>query len=68
MSNRRQTPRFPIWTLILDLIGTLVVGLGVYALVSSEEWRQYAIALIIFGVLMMLPLLVVLVQRAVSRR
>ncbi len=61
--------KFPPWMLILDVIGTLIFGLGLFGQVGGDNlFSPFAIPLIIVGALLMLPLLVFLVTRATSRR
>ncbi len=69
-------PRLPIWAIFLDVIGTLLLVLGVVALVGGGDGifpefldnQAFSIVLIFAGVLLMLPLIVVLVRRAASQR
>lgn len=66
--------QLPAWSIILDLIGTLFLALGIYAqfvggeLLFSEflDLRQYAIILILIGVLLMMPLVLHLVRRSIT--
>lgn len=66
----------PIWTVILDVIGTLVLALGVFGLVGGNERifpefidnQAFSIVLIFAGVLLMVPLIIVLIRRATSQR
>lgn len=56
----------------LDVIGTLLIGLGFFGLfggfssdaMSAEDLKSVSIALIVFGVLLTLPLVVTLVRKA----
>lgn len=71
-----HSPRLPKWAIILDVIGTLLLVLGVLALVGGDhrifpEFRDnqaFSVVLIFTGVLLMLPLIIVLVRRATSQR
>ncbi len=54
----------PIKFIVLDIIGTLLLAVGIIELVSnlnlipaSFQFNNYAIALIVVGVLLMLPLI-----------
>ena len=55
---------WPAWVLILDLIGTAMVGLGIYAQVADGtllfsgfvDLRALAVPMIIFGALLVTPL------------
>jgi hypothetical protein len=56
--------RWPAWVLILDIIGTLLVGLGIYSQVANGplpfaeflDLRALAVPIIILGALMVTPL------------
>lgn len=58
----------PAWAIVLDVIGTLLLAAGIYALVGGDDLlfsdfldiRPFAIPLIVAGVLLMLPLVGVL--------
>jgi hypothetical protein len=73
MQERRKI-QLPAWSIILDLFGTLLLALGIYGqfgggeLLFSEflDLRQYAVILILLGVLLIAPLVVILVKQAVS--
>ena len=64
----------PVWALALDVIGTLLLAAGLVGLFASAPFlsslpfdlSEMAIVLIILGVLLMVPLIVVVIQRAVS--
>ena len=64
----------PMWALILDVIGTLLLAAGLVGLFAAAPFlsslpfdlSEMAIVLVILGVLLMVPLIVVLIQRAVS--
>lgn len=66
--------RWPMWPIMLDVIGTLLLGLGIFGQFGGGDLpflefmpvQEYAIALILLGVLLMLPLIVVLIRRATS--
>ena len=63
-----QSLKFPPWMLILDIVGTVILGLGLFGQFGGDNlFTPFAIALIIIGALLMLPLLVFLVTRATSR-
>ena len=65
-----------MWALILDAIGTLILAAGLVGKFAGAPFLAslpvdlsgLAVFLIIGGVLLMLPLIVVLIQRAVSPR
>lgn len=73
MQNRRQN-RLPVWPIILDIFGTLLLALGIYlqfggeALLFAEflDIRQLAIPIILAGLLLMLPLIFILVRRSTT--
>jgi hypothetical protein len=73
MSSNRTLP-FPVWMMALDVIGTVLVGLGLFGLfgglapeaVSAADFESASIAFIVFGAVLMLPLLVTLIRRALS--
>jgi len=56
--------RWPAWVLVLDVIGTLLVGLGIYSQVTSGplpfagflDLRALAVPIILLGALMVAPL------------
>ena len=64
----------PMWALILDVIGTLLLAAGLVGMFMDPQFPsslpvdlgEMAIVLIILGVLLMVPLIVVVIQRAVS--
>ena len=64
-----QPLKFPPWLLILDVIGTVILGLGLFGQFGGENFfSPFAIPMIIVGALLMLPLMVFLVTRATTRR
>ena len=72
MTDKRSLP-FPIWMIALDVIGTLLVVYGILGLtgvfsdaVSPGELQAISIAAIVFGVLLMLPLIVTVIRNATS--
>lgn len=70
----RGKARFPVWPIMLDVIGTLLLAIGIFGQFGGEELpflefmpiKEYAIMLILLGVLLMMPLVIVLIKRAVS--
>ena len=64
MTSQNKLP-WPAWVLILDLIGTFLLGIGIYALVADDplpfadtiNLRSLAIPMIIFGALLFAPLI-----------
>ena len=64
-----QPLKFPPWMLILDVIGTLFFGIGLFGQIGGDNlFSPYAVPMIIIGALMMLPLLVFLITRITNRR
>ncbi len=67
---------WPAWVLILDLVGTVLVGFGIYAQVVDGELlfaefldlRAVAVPMIIIGALMTAPLVLMTVSQIRSRR
>ncbi len=67
---------WPAWVLILDLVGTVLVGFGIYAQVVDGELlfaefldlRALAVPMIIIGALMTAPLVLMTVSQIRSRR
>lgn len=72
----QHTPfKLPIKLLILDGIGSLLIVLGVLALVADlhllpAAWRvaRYEIVLIILGATLMLPMLLWIIEQVKRRR
>ena len=72
--SRKQHQQFPAWAIILDVIGTVVVAVGVYAQFTGEIIRTpdpadahaVSIGLIAAGVLMMAPLVVTVLKNSIS--
>ena len=70
-SGGNGRPRLPVWALILDLVGTLLVALGLYGMFAEGDLpfadvvdlRGIAVALIVIGVLLMLPLVLAAVTK-----
>ncbi len=70
MSNSPKL-RLPVWAIMLDVAGTLLVAAGLFGLFAGESvpavealnLEAFAIPLIILGVLLMVPLIVFLVKR-----
>ena len=66
----------PVWTIILDVFGTLLVGGGIFFLVSDgdvlgmrvDEHRGLAIAMLVVGGMLMVPLLVAVVRQMNASR
>ena len=73
--NGRRTV-LPVWAILLDVVGTLLLAAGIFGMVATEDTlagiplglKEMGVALIILGALLMLPLLIVVVQRLVSGR
>ncbi len=72
----RKTDRIPVWIILLDAFGMLLIALGIFGLVASGDGmlaglryvRELAIVLIITGALCATPLIVHVIQRAASAR
>ena len=73
MAGRNTLP-LPMWMMALDVVGTLLLGMGLFGLfggfapdgMSAGDLKSVSIALIVFGALLMLPLLVTLIRNALS--
>ena len=60
--------KFPPWLLARDVVGTIILGLGLFGQFGGANlFSPFAIPLIIIGALLMLPLLVFLVTRFTNR-
>lgn len=65
----------PVWTIILDVFGTLLVGGGIFFLVTegevlgmpAAELQGAAIGMIVVGVMLMVPLIVTVVRKAAGQ-
>lgn len=72
----RSKLHWPAWVLILDLIGSAMVGIGIYAQVAdgpllfSEfiDLRSLAVPIIVFGALLVAPLVFMTVSQLRSPR
>lgn len=72
--DAKHSNHFPAWAIILDVVGTLIVAIGVYAQFTGEVIRTpdpadahaVSIVLIVAGVLMMAPLVITVVKRSIS--
>jgi hypothetical protein len=72
----RTKLHWPAWVLILDLIGTAMVGLGIYAQVAdgtllfSEyiDLRALAVPIIVLGALLVTPLVFSTISQVRSQR
>ena len=75
MTTKRKM-KLPAWAVILDVLGAFMLAAGIILLnggaglvdVSSTEVRGPAIALIVMGVLLMMPMIAVIVLKARSPR
>ena len=75
MTAKRKM-KLPVWALILDVLGALMLAAGIILLnggaglldVGSTEVRGPAIVLIVIGALLMMPLIAVIVLKARSPR
>ena len=69
--DRKPALKWPAWVLMLDLIGTALVGLGIYSQVVSGplilsdfvDLRAWAVPMIIFGALLVMPLVFMTVSQ-----
>lgn len=67
-----KRPRIPVWALILDVFGTVVLAAGLYGQFASGELlfadvvdlRANAVALIVAGVILIVPAMIALVLMA----
>ncbi len=67
---------WPAWVLILDLVGTVLVGFGIYAQVASGplilsdviDLRALAVPMILIGALLVMPLVVMTITQIRSRQ
>lgn len=67
--------KWPLWVLILDLVGTVLVALGIYAQVVSGplifsdvvDLRALAVPMIILGALLVAPLVFMTVAQLRSK-
>lgn len=72
MNAERRKIQLPAWTIILDVLGTVFVVFGILAQFGGAEQlfpgaldlRQYAIVLILAGILLMLPLVIIIIRQA----
>jgi len=68
MTNK---PKFPLWVIFLDVVGTLLVAGGLFGLFTEDnstfagvvDLKLLAVPLIILGVLLMAPLVIYAVKR-----
>lgn len=64
MKTDRKKLHWPTWVLLLDVVGSVLVGLGIYAQVADGELlfsgfldlRAIAVPMIIIGALLVAPL------------
>lgn len=66
--------KLPPYLLLLDLIGILLIGLGLYELVSESslipeqyQFEQYPLMMIVVGVLLTLPMVVFVIRKTLSK-
>jgi hypothetical protein len=72
----KQKTGLPLWAILLDVLGTLVLVLGIYAQIAGDDFlapasidsNALSIVLIIAGVLLMLPLVIAVIKRAAASR
>ena len=70
MTQQSKLP-WPAWVLVLDLLGSFLIGIGVFALVADDplpladsiNLRSLAVPLIIIGALLFAPLILMTVAR-----
>lgn len=66
----------PVWAVLLDVVGTLLLAAGLFGRFAGADLlaslpvdlRSISIALIVVGALLMLPLIIVILQRVISPR
>lgn len=71
----RNNPQLPIWAIILDVIGALLLALGIIAQFGGDavalpeflDVRAFSIVLIFAGLLLMVPMIIIVIRRATSR-
>ena len=66
MSGANESRTIPVWALVLDVVGTIILAAGIYTQVVDTGMQRAGIAMIIIGALLMVPLVLVVVARAVS--
>ena len=75
MTGRKSLP-WPLWAIAFDLIGTLLAGFGLYLLIGQGQGPEsngadvqgIAIPMIVFGVLLMAPLITIVMRKSLSSR
>ena len=75
MSDRNRLP-WPIWALILDVVGTLLLAAGLYGMFGGDDLvfaeivdlHALGIPLVIFGVLLIAPFVAFTISHARTRR
>ena len=75
MSDRNCLP-WPIWALILDGVGTLMLAAGLYGIFGGDDLvfaeivdlNALGIPLVIFGVLLIAPFVAFTISHARTRR
>ena len=75
MSDRSRLP-WPIWALILNGVGTLLLAAGLYGMFGGDDLvfaeivdlRALGIPLVIFGVLLIAPFVAFTISHARTRR
>ncbi len=68
----QQKIRLPVWAIVLDVIGALLLALGIFGLVGGQtlplpaflDVRALSIVIIFAGVLLMLPMIVIIIRQA----
>ena len=68
--NERPSLPWPLWMVALDVVGTLLVGFGLFGVFStgvSAELKDLAIGAIIVGIMLMLPFFITIVRSAIER-
>lgn len=71
----RNNPQLPIWAIMLDVIGALLLALGIIAQFGGDaialpeflDVRAFSIVLIFAGLLLMVPMIIIVIRRATSR-
>ena len=74
--NDKPALRWPAWVLILDLVGTALVGLGIYTQVASGplifsefvDLRAWAVPIIIFGAVLVAPLVFMTISQVRAQK
>lgn len=64
--------RLPVWSLVLDAVGALFIGFGIFGLASGDELalpafldaQALSVVMIFAGVLLTLPMIILIIKQA----